>query len=435
MANRFPLTLNTSSSTIEELPAGDNLDLASSNVVNAGNISAGNNISANTLTGSLVTASQPNITSVGVLGSLTSTGTISGSNLTTTGNANVGTLRVSNTSNLGSISNVFITGGSANQAIITNGSGNLSFGTINSDSYQLQPVRVATTAPITLSGTQTIDGVTLIAGDRVLVWLQNVVPSTGSTDNGIYIVNAGSWIRATDFNTGSNTLLGGVTVTARSGTQLGGVTFVCTNTTAITIGSTNITFVQASNTGLISIWNQGSGFLNKASSLGGGTAIGVVAVATTDGTAVGFTANARNSGTAIGYQANSDTQGTAIGRDSRAGTDSVSVGFTAGQITPSTQSTIVGFFAGYNNAGAKSVAIGAHAGRVNLGANSIAIGANAGYTNQAANSIVINATGANLENTTGNSLVVKPIRAVTDVTGFKQLYYNPTTGEIVYYNI
>jgi uncharacterized protein RhaS with RHS repeats len=40
---------------------------------------------------------------------------------------------------------------------------------------------------------------------------------------------------------------------------------------------------------------------------------------------------------------------------------------------------------------------------------------------------VIQATGANVF--LGN------VRAVTDVTGLKQLYFNPATGEIVYYNV
>lgn len=40
MANRFPLTLNTASKQIEELPSGDNLDLTGSNIVGVGNIAA-----------------------------------------------------------------------------------------------------------------------------------------------------------------------------------------------------------------------------------------------------------------------------------------------------------------------------------------------------------------------------------------------------------
>lgn len=58
------------------------------------------------------------------------------------------------------------------------------------------PARVATTTNITLSGTQTIDGVAAIVGDRVLVKNQST-----ASDNGIYIVDSGSWTRAADADT------------------------------------------------------------------------------------------------------------------------------------------------------------------------------------------------------------------------------------------
>lgn len=58
------------------------------------------------------------------------------------------------------------------------------------------PVEAATTANITLSGEQTIDGVSLVTGDRVLVKDQ-----TNQTENGIYIVSTGSWSRSSDANT------------------------------------------------------------------------------------------------------------------------------------------------------------------------------------------------------------------------------------------
>ena len=58
------------------------------------------------------------------------------------------------------------------------------------------PVRVATTgANIVLSGTQTIDGVALAAGDRVLVKDQ-----TAPSENGIYDVASGAWARSSDAN-------------------------------------------------------------------------------------------------------------------------------------------------------------------------------------------------------------------------------------------
>ena len=101
-----------------------------------------------------------------------------------------------------------------------------------------QPVRVATTGNITLSGTQTIDGVAVVAGDRVLVKDQ-----TNQTQNGIYVVAAGSWSRATDAdNTPSGELAGGDFSLVLEGTVNSGYGYVCSNTSAITIGTTNITY-------------------------------------------------------------------------------------------------------------------------------------------------------------------------------------------------
>jgi len=42
MADYFPLIVDAANSTIDELPAGDNLNLANSGIVNAGNITAAN---------------------------------------------------------------------------------------------------------------------------------------------------------------------------------------------------------------------------------------------------------------------------------------------------------------------------------------------------------------------------------------------------------
>lgn len=97
-------------------------------------------------------------------------------------------------------------------------------------------VRVATTANITLSGTQTIDGIGVIASDRVLVKNQ-----TTGADNGVYVVAAGAWTRATDFDT-SPEVTAGATIPVEDGTANGdSVWFLATNN-PITLATTALTF-------------------------------------------------------------------------------------------------------------------------------------------------------------------------------------------------
>ena len=108
-------------------------------------------------------------------------------------------------------------------------------------------VRVVTTANITLSNTQTIDGVALSVGDRVLVKDQ----STGS-QNGIYVVASGSWTRAADFDNSPGTEVSpGAFTFIEEGTVGANNGYVCTNSGSITIGTTAITFVQFSGAGQI----------------------------------------------------------------------------------------------------------------------------------------------------------------------------------------
>jgi hypothetical protein len=75
-----------------------------------------------------------------------------------------------------------------------------------------QGVRAASTADLTLSGEQTVDGIALVTGDRVLVKDQ-----TSTEENGIYIVSAGAWSRSTDADIGSE--LSGAFVSVKLGTD------------------------------------------------------------------------------------------------------------------------------------------------------------------------------------------------------------------------
>jgi hypothetical protein len=106
-------------------------------------------------------------------------------------------------------------------------------------------VHVATTANITLSGTQTIDGIAVEAGDRVLVKNQ-----TAGADNGIYVAAAGAWSRATDANASSE-VTPGMFVFVEEGTANGDNGFVLTTDAPITLDTTSLTFTQFSGAGQI----------------------------------------------------------------------------------------------------------------------------------------------------------------------------------------
>ena len=97
---------------------------------------------------------------------------------------------------------------------------------------------VATTANITLSGLQTIDGYTTLAGDRVLVKNQS-----SSQYNGIYIASASTWTRAVDMDVWSE-VPGAYTVVLNGGQADTG--WVCTATQTGTINVTAMPWVQFS---------------------------------------------------------------------------------------------------------------------------------------------------------------------------------------------
>ena len=87
--------------------------------------------------------------------------------------------------------------------------------------------------------------------------------------------------------------------------------------------------------------------------------------------------------------------------------------------------------------GSTTVAVGANAGATAQGSNAVAVGYAAGQNNQATGSIVINATGSVLNNTTPNTCVIKPIRTISGgslPSGFTQLYWNQSTGEVLTYD-
>lgn len=99
------------------------------------------------------------------------------------------------------------------------------------------PCDVATTANITLSGEQTIDGVTT-SSSRVLVWNQS-----NTVDNGIWDTSTGSWSRAVDCNTNQD-IAKGTQVLVTGGTSYAGQIFEFTSANPIIPGTSAITIVR-----------------------------------------------------------------------------------------------------------------------------------------------------------------------------------------------
>ncbi len=102
------------------------------------------------------------------------------------------------------------------------------------------PVRLAS-APATnygtLAGLIAVDGVTPVAGDRILLKSQST-----PANNGIYIAAVGAWTRATDADTSAELVDAAVFVS--EGTVNADTAWVQTANAPITIGTTTITWVQ-----------------------------------------------------------------------------------------------------------------------------------------------------------------------------------------------
>lgn len=105
--------------------------------------------------------------------------------------------------------------------------------------------KVATTANITLSGTQTIDGVAVSADERVLVKNQST-----ASQNGIYDCKSGSWVRSSDFDSNSEVTSGAFTFIEQGSTNAD-AGFVLTTDGTITVGTTDLAFTQFSGAGAV----------------------------------------------------------------------------------------------------------------------------------------------------------------------------------------
>lgn len=127
-------------------------------------------------------------------------------------------------------------GGAATPASAAGGTELLDVTDTDAVGASIPTVRATSTAPLALAGEQTVDGIALEDGDRVLL-----IAQTDATENGIWVVAAGGWTRADDeleHGTHVHSLPGGV-VSGDAG-------FSLTTDDPITVGVTPLTFVRVS---------------------------------------------------------------------------------------------------------------------------------------------------------------------------------------------
>ena len=152
-----------------------------------------------------------------------------------------------------------------------------------------QTARAITSSNITLSGgaPATVDGVSLLAEDRVLVNGQ-----TDASENGIYFVaTLGSGSNGTFTRTGDANATGemnsGMIIMITEGTAFADTQWMLTTDGTITIGSTDITFAQASSNsfGIVAVAGQdnlAADSVGDTLTMVGGTNLALTTVAGTD---------------------------------------------------------------------------------------------------------------------------------------------------------
>jgi cytoskeletal protein CcmA (bactofilin family) len=119
-------------------------------------------------------------------------------------------------------------------------------------------VKVGTVGNITTLGLQTIDGVTLADGDRVLVKDQ-----TDKTKNGIYVAQTGAWLRSTDADNGptiGSEVTPGMFTFIEQGTKnanTGWILITTAGVTSITLDTSQINFSQFAGAGSMTAVGEG----------------------------------------------------------------------------------------------------------------------------------------------------------------------------------
>jgi len=163
---------------------------------------------------------------------------------TLSGNTLASGVTASSLTSLGTIASLTVTGGtiSTTPSASTDIANKLYVDTVAQGLDAKASCVAATTANITLSGTQTVDGIVLIASDRVLVKNQTL-----SQNNGIYLCASGAWTRTTDADTWDE--LTSAFTFIEQGTTNADCGFVCTANAGGTLGTTALPWSQFSGAG------------------------------------------------------------------------------------------------------------------------------------------------------------------------------------------
>ena len=111
-------------------------------------------------------------------------------------------------------------------------------------------VRVISATNVALSGLLTIDGVTLVANDRVAL-----VGQTTASQNGIYVAASGAWTRSVDAD-GNSEVTPGMAFFVEEGTTYADSQWRLTTNGSIVVGTTSLAFAQI---GAASSYTNGTG--------------------------------------------------------------------------------------------------------------------------------------------------------------------------------
>lgn len=194
------------------------------------------------------------------------------------------------------------------------------------------PVRVVSTTNIVLSAPQTIDGVVLVAGNRVLVAGQTL-----PAENGIYVVAAAAWTRSTDLAAASSAA--SIATFVQEGTVYADTGWTCTtNSGSDVVGTNSLAFTQFTGAGTITA---GVGLTKTGNTLDVNLGAGIVELPTDEVgidllTASGLflTVDGTTPSTATGAQLSVRLDGVTLAR-SAAGTKVADGGITNTQVSAS----------------------------------------------------------------------------------------------------